>query len=136
MASKDTQRRLIKENNKIIFAGYQNDVKPYFAISNALVFPSYREGFPNVVLQASAMGLPSIVSDINGCNEIIENKINGLIVPVKNVEKLKLCMELLLTDHDLFRNLKKNAREIVLQKYQQKFIWNEILSEYNNLKIL
>src|SRR5690606_35400329 len=60
------------ENDKNILAvGFQSDVRPYLAISNALVFPSYREGFPNVVMQAGAMGLPAIVSDINGCNEII-----------------------------------------------------------------
>jgi len=50
--------------------GYKNDVRPYFAISNVLVFPSYREGFPNVVMQSGSMGVPSIVSNINGCNEI------------------------------------------------------------------
>ena len=61
----------IKNNEAIIYAGFQTDVRPYFATSNALVFPSYREGFPNVVMQAGAMGLPSIVTDINGCNEII-----------------------------------------------------------------
>ena len=47
------------------------------------MFPSYREGFPNVVMQAGAMGLPSVVSDINGCNEIIENNINGLVIKVE-----------------------------------------------------
>ena len=68
----------IKNNIGIISTGYQKDVRPYFAIANALVFPSYREGFPNVVMQAGAMGLPSIVTDINGCNEIIQAKKNGL----------------------------------------------------------
>jgi glycosyltransferase involved in cell wall biosynthesis len=62
------------ENNKSIMAvGYQKDVRPYLAISDVLTFPSYREGFPNVVMQAGAMGLPCIVTDINGCNEIIEH---------------------------------------------------------------
>ena len=62
----------IKDNRAILSVGFQSDVRPYFAVSNALVFPSYREGFPNVVLQAGAMGLPAIVTNINGCNEIIE----------------------------------------------------------------
>ena len=51
---------------------------PYFKISNVLTFPSYREGFPNVVMQAGAMGLPCIVSNINGCNEIIIEGENAL----------------------------------------------------------
>ena len=66
-----TTINIINTNANIISVGFQNDVRPYFAVSNSLVFPSYREGFPNVVLQAGAMKLPSIVSNINGCNEII-----------------------------------------------------------------
>jgi len=62
----------IRNNPKIITTGFQKDVRPYFAISDTLVFPSYREGFPNVVMQSGAMGLPGIVSNINGCNEIIK----------------------------------------------------------------
>ena len=78
----------IKNNPNIIAVGYQNDVRPYFAISDVLVFPSYREGFPNVVMQAGAMGLPSIVTDINGCNEIIIHGVNGLIIPPKDSKVL------------------------------------------------
>ena len=73
--------REIENNSAILNVGYQDDVRPYFAIADALVFPSYREGFPNVVLQAGAMELPAIVSDINGCNEIIISGENGLIIP-------------------------------------------------------
>src|SRR5690606_37837734 len=67
---KEETLKEITTNPNIISVGFQKDVRPYFAIANALVFPSYREGFPNVVMQAGAMGLPSIVSNINGCNEI------------------------------------------------------------------
>ncbi|MEG2161658.1 MAG: glycosyltransferase family 4 protein, partial [Chryseobacterium sp.] len=74
----------IETNPNIISVGFQKDVRPYFAISDCLVFPSYREGFPNVVMQAGAMGLPSIVSNINGCNEIIIEGENGTIIPVKD----------------------------------------------------
>ena len=93
---------LINNNDKIILVGYQNDVRPYFSISNCLVFPSYREGFPNVVMQAGAMRLPSIVSDINGCNEIIENNINGLVIKVKSVDAIYDAMINLTSDKLLF----------------------------------
>lgn len=84
--------REIDNNPNIIATGFQSDVRPYFAISDALAFPSYREGFPNVVMQAGAMGLPSIVTDINGCNEIIEEGTNGIIIPPKDVIALKNAM--------------------------------------------
>lgn len=123
----------IKNNPDIIDAGFQKDVRPYFAISDVLAFPSYREGFPNVVMQAGAMGLPSIVSDINGCNEIIIDDQNGTIVPVKNSEKLKQAMERMISDRDYFQKLKTNARPMIESRYEQSEVWNAILSEYKKL---
>jgi glycosyltransferase involved in cell wall biosynthesis len=123
----------IKNNSDIINAGFQSDVRPYFAISHALAFPSYREGFPNVVMQAGAMGLPSIVSDINGCNEIIIDDENGVIVPVKNVEKLNEAMERMKSDTDYYKRLKMNARPMIESRYEQSEVWNAILSEYKKL---
>lgn len=123
----------IKENINIIEVGYVNDVRPYFLISNLLVFPSYREGFPNVVMQSAAMGLPCIVSDINGCNEIIQQNINGIIVPVKDVLNLTIKMKELLLNEALYLQLKNQARESIENRYEQKFIWQEILNEYKQL---
>jgi glycosyltransferase involved in cell wall biosynthesis len=120
----------IKNNSSIIAFGYIDDVRPYLAVSNALVFPSYREGFPNVVMQAGAMELPCIVSDINGCNEIITNNINGLIIPVKNEMALSNAMTTLLLDRVLYTKLKNNARKIIVDSYEQKIVWEAILSEY------
>lgn len=123
----------IKNNPDILDLGFQKDVRPYFAISDALVFPSYREGFPNVVMQAGAMGLPSIVSDINGCNEIVIEGKNGMIIPVKNSEKLKTAMEKILSDTDLYHKLKMNSRPMIQSRYEQSVIWNELLKEYKTL---
>lgn len=120
----------IEENTSIITAGYQDDVRPYFALADALVFPSYREGFPNVVLQAGAMELPSIVSNINGCNEIIEEGENGLIIPPKNTTYLQEAMLKLITDQKLYDHLKRNARSRIVQNYEQEVVWNAILEEY------
>ena len=84
---------IILDHSSISFVGFQQDIRPYLAASDALAFPSYREGFPNVVLQAGAMGLPSIVTDINGCNEIIEDGVNGVIVPPRDEEALYNAMK-------------------------------------------
>ena len=72
--------------------GWQEDIRPFLAAADAFVFPSYREGFPNVILQAGAMGLPCIVTNINGCNEIIENGKNGIIIPPHDSEYLYRTM--------------------------------------------
>lgn len=129
---KDTLRR-IDEDERIISVGFQKDVRPYFAISNALVFPSYREGFPNVVMQAGAMELPSIVSDINGCNEIIVEGENGIIIPVKNVDAVKNAMEMMMNDKELYSKMKGNARRMITERYEQQVVWNALLTEYRSL---
>ena len=123
----------INQNKDIISVGFQQDVRPFFAISDALAFPSYREGFPNVVMQAGAMGLPSIVSDINGCNEIIVEGENGLIIPPKNVEKLKEKMLTLAGDKNLYIKLKENSRRMIENRYEQSVVWNALLEEYEGL---
>lgn len=123
----------IKNNPDIIDIGFQKDVRPYFAISDVLVFPSYREGFPNVVMQAGAMGLPSIVSDINGCNEIIMEGQNGVLVPVKNTEKLSHAMERMKSDTAYYQKLKMNARSMIQSRYEQSEVWNALLGEYKKL---
>ena len=123
----------INQNRDIISVGFQQDVRPFFAISDALAFPSYREGFPNVVMQAGAMGLPSIVSDINGCNEIIVEGENGLIIPSKNVEKLKEKMLTLARDKNLYIKLKENSRRMIENRYEQSVVWKALLEEYESL---
>ena len=123
----------INQNKDIISVGFQQDVRSFFAIADALVFPSYREGFPNVVMQAGAMGLPSIVSDINGCNEIIIEGENGLIIPSKNVEKLKEKMLTLAKDKNLYIKLKENSRRMIENRYEQSVVWKALLEEYEGL---
>ena len=126
----------IKTSNAIITVGFQSDVRPYLSIADALIFPSYREGFPNVVMQAGAMGLPAIVSNINGCNEIIVEGKNGTIIPVKNTSTIIKKMELLLTDEDYFKKLKSNAREMIVSRYEQKVVWEAIIEEYKKCYVV
>jgi len=125
----------IDQNQNIISVGFQSDVRPYFAISHCLVFPSYREGFPNVVLQAGAMGLPSIVSNINGCNEIIQEGINGSIIPSKDRESLYTVMHKIISDEAWRKQLAGNARDIIVSHYEQKLVWDALLIEYKHLLI-
>lgn len=120
----------IESNKAIINVGFQNDVRPYLAISSALVFPSYREGFPNVPMQAGCFDLPSVVTDINGCNEIVEPEKNGLLIPAKNVDALSAAMIRLISDKALYNTLKSNARKMIVDRYEQTHFWSLLLQEY------
>ena len=123
----------INKNSSILTVGFQNDVRPYLMISDTLVFPSYREGFPNVVMQAGAMGLPSIVTDINGCNEIIEEGVNGTIIPVKNTQALFEAIYKISSDKEYYLSLQQNTRNRIVSRYEQKLVWESILAEYKSL---
>jgi lipopolysaccharide/colanic/teichoic acid biosynthesis glycosyltransferase/glycosyltransferase involved in cell wall biosynthesis len=126
---------ILERNKNIIYCGFQENVRAYLASCDALVFPSYREGFPNVPLQAGSMGLPSIVSDINGCNEIIKNGINGLIIQPKDAVSLKAAMLLLINDENLRKRLASNARKMIVERFDQQIIWDEILKEYRSMEV-
>ena len=123
----------INTDPDIISVGEQKDVRPYLAIANCFVFPSYREGFPNVVLEAGAMELPCIVTDINGSNEIIIENKNGLIVPPKNAEAFQKAMTELLNNKELYEYLQLNSRTLIANRYQREEVWKALLNEYNNL---
>ena len=123
----------INTDPDIISVGEQKDVRPYLAIANCFVFPSYREGFPNVVLEAGAMELPCIVTDINGSNEIIIENKNGLIVPPKNTEAFQKAMTELLNNKELYEYLQLNSRTLIANRYQREEVWKALLNEYNNL---
>ena len=116
-----------------IFAGFRKDIRPYLAASDALAFPSYREGFPNVVMQAGAMGLPSIVTDINGCNEIIIEGVNGIIIPPKDEEALYKAMKYFIENKDKVAEMAAQSRPLIASRYEQKMVWEAILMEYQSL---
>ena len=126
----------INSHEKIFTTGYQVDVRPYFSISDVLVFPSYREGFPNVVMQANAMNIPAIVSNINGCNEIVDEGKNGIIIPVKSQEAVEASMKRVLEDDVLLSRLSQNARGLIQKKYERRQFWEILLKEYKELEAL
>jgi glycosyltransferase involved in cell wall biosynthesis len=124
---------LIEGSSNIRTYGFQKDVRPFIKLADALVFPSYREGFPNVPMQAAAMGLPQIVTNINGCNEIVIQRVTGLIVPPKNSQALLEAMIELANDFELRKKMSINSRSFIIKRYSRKGIWNSIEEEYNDL---
>lgn len=124
---------LIFSHEAIFFMDWQQDVRPYLAASDALVFPSYREGFPNVVMQAGAMDLPSIVTNINGCNEIITDGENGMIIPPRDEESLYGAMKYFIEHPEDVDRMAANARPVIQARYEQKIVWNALLKEYDML---
>lgn len=126
-------KEMIQKNDRIIAVGQQRDVRSFLAASDALVFPSYREGFPNGVLEAGAMGLPSIVTDINGSNEIIMNSVNGEIIPVRDEKALYEKMKEWAVHPEKPAAMALKARNLVESRYEQMVVWDALLEEYRRL---
>ena len=120
---------MIETCESIESVGRQDDVRPFYEQSDVLVFPSYREGYPNVVIEAGAMGLPSIVTDINGSREIIENGKNGLIVPPRNEQVLYNAMKWMVEHPQERKKMATNARSMVVGRYEQGFV-RQCLKDY------
>ncbi|MCH5328454.1 MAG: glycosyltransferase family 4 protein [Coprobacter sp.] len=126
-------RQHIARNGNIIPTGWQDDVRPLYAAADALVFPSYREGFPNAVLEAGAMSLPSIVTDINGSREIVVDGETGIIVPPRNAGALYRAMKEMIAAPDRARRMGENARRRVIGRYSQQFVRNQLKKFYRSV---
>lgn len=118
-----------------------DDLLVYYAAADCFVMPSYREGFPNTVLEAGAMGLPSIVTDINGSREIIKEGKNGMIVPSKNADALFHAMQVMIQSPADRRMLADNARDMIATRFEQGYVrqclydfYDEILRDFQDKK--
>lgn len=131
----DITRQLIQSNDAIDACGakYGDDLLQMYVNADCFVMPSYREGFPNTVLEAGAMGLPSIVTDINGSREIIIEGENGYIVPSKNAGALYDAMKKILVDNSSRERMVCNARQFIAERFEKGFVLNCQLQFYDDV---
>jgi len=130
--SKDSWH-IINQNQHIHWFGYKEDVRPYFQMSDIFAFPSYREGFPQVIMQACAMECAIVATDINGANEIIDNNSNGILIDTKSESEIEQACLRLINDPELRRVLSSNSRNSVVEGFRQTDFWNELDSLYCEL---
>lgn len=128
-------RHLVKKSIiNINWVDWQEDIRPYLSISSCFILPSYREGFPNVLLQAGAMGLPAIVTDVPGSNEIIVENYNGWICDSKSINELETLITRVssMSNNELIQ-MGINARENVNRKYEKSNYQKKLVGYYNQL---
>lgn len=123
-------KRVINSSRTILSVGYQADVRSYLLLADALILPSYREGLPNVLLQAACMERPVVATDIVGCWEVIVDEQTGLLVPPKDPVALRNTMLRLMADPALCQQMGRAARAHVMARYDQQTLWQELLLAY------
>ena len=110
-----------------------DELLAYYAAADCFVMPSYREGFPNTVMEAGAMGLPSIVTDINGSREIIKDGINGMIIPPQNEDRLYQSMKIMLISKMDRQKMAGNARKMIADRFEQGFVRKCLYDFYDEI---
>lgn len=138
----DDVRQFFLHDEAVRYVGLKHDVRPLLLMADALVFPSYREGFPNVPMEAGAMGLASIVTDVNGSNEIIKDGLNGRIIPSPLDKKghlhditltLTEAMQWFVLHPAEVRRMADNAPRMIHERYEQRDVWQALLEYYDSL---
>lgn len=131
----ESSAEIIKNTKEIQYVGakYGDELLAYYAASDCFVFPSYREGFPNTVLEAGAMGLPSIVTDINGSREIIVEGENGMIIPSKDDNALYLAMKNMIDDGESYIRMSKKTRTMIESRFEQSFVRKCLFDFYDEV---
>jgi glycosyltransferase involved in cell wall biosynthesis len=116
-----------------IFTGRRHDMPELYALMDVLVLPSHREGFPRTPMEASLMGIPSVVTDVRGCREAVQHGQNGLLVPLGDVPKLAESILMVLTDRELAKRLGENGRRIAYERFDERKVFQKVQDEYARL---
>jgi len=121
----------VESNPRIHLVGFKADIRGCLAASDVLVLPSYREGFPNVVLQAMAMKCPVISTDVSGSNEVVANGETGWLVPIRDVEAFRDGMlAAFQSSRDLLNFMGHNGRNTVIDRYDREDYTSALIDFY------
>lgn len=124
----------IDSNPRIHSMGFQSDIRRFLVSSDVLVLPSYREGFPNVVLQAMALEVPVISTNVSGSNEVIIQDLTGWLVPTKDVDLLRGAMvSAFHTSRQKLKDMGRHGRKIVVSKYERSRYLDALLDFYRSI---
>ena len=123
----------LESDERVRMTGYDADPEKYLAMADLLCLPSYREGFPNVVIEAGALGVPTVGTRINGLRDAVVDGVTGLLVPAKNAAALAEALASLLKNEPKRKQMGNAARERVRNLFDSRVVNSRVLEEYKRL---
>ena len=117
-------------NSVIEYIGYKKDIEKLFQIASIIVLPSYREGFPKVLCEAAACGIPVITTNVPGCRDAILNNVTGLLVPSKSVKELSQKILYLLENQTILKKMSSASRKMAIEKFDINYVVQKHLEIY------
>ncbi len=112
------------------FLGMRTDVEELYAAFDLFVLPSHREGFPRSAMEAAAMGLPIVAADIRGCRQVVDDEETGLLVPVRDPDRLAAALARLGGDEDLRKRMGEAARRKALAEFDERRVVERVMATY------
>ncbi len=122
--------RAIERNPQIHLAGWCNDVERYFAAADIFAFPSYREGFGNVAIEAAAMELPVVAFSVVGVRESVVDGVTGILCPTISPEPLKRALLKLIDNPELRAQYAAAGRARAVAEFDSRIVWQDLLEHY------
>jgi glycosyltransferase involved in cell wall biosynthesis len=126
-------RRHIESEPGIVRTGFVQDPADYYHVMDVFAFPTHREGFGNVALEANAAGKPVVAARATGAVDAVIDDVTGILVPVGDSQALASALELVIRDRSLAAALASAGRERVLREFRQETVWDALAEEYLQL---
>ena len=126
-------RHTASEHANITFAGMRDDIEDCYTAFDLFALASYREGFPRAAMEAAAMRLPVVATDIRGCRQVVEHGVNGLLVPARDAVALRNAVARLATDPELRARFGEAGREKAQREFDQQRCIKLTLDVYDSL---
>lgn len=123
-----------KKEGVVEWLGEAEDIRPLLADADVVVLPSYREGTPRSLLEAAAMGKPLVASDVVGCREVVEDGMNGFLVPPKDGVSLAVAMEKMIQNPRLCFQMGMAGREKIVREFDEVKVVEKIINFYDREK--
>ncbi len=116
-----------------VFTGMRQEMPEMYALMDVLAFPSHRESLPRTPMEAAAMGVPCVASDIAGCREAVEDGVNGWLVPRGDARALAAKILELLQDPEAARSMGQAGRRLALERFDERLVFQRVAAEYTRL---